>query len=74
MSSKPVCISARKALILAAEHARMTSQELSNPSVTLDDGFYSVFFCGHGKSYSYIIDAATGKIDRFSFECVSYSV
>ena len=38
MSNKPICISARKALILAAEHARITPQELNSPSVTFDEG------------------------------------
>ena len=66
MSNKPICISARKALILAAEHARITTQEFSSPSVTFDEGIYSVCFCGSGKLYSCTIDAATGKIVRFS--------
>ncbi len=68
MSNKPICISARKALILAAEHARITPQQLNSPSVTFDEGVYSVYFCGSGKLYSYTIDAAAGKIVRFSSE------
>lgn len=68
MSNKPICVSARKALIIAAEHANITPQNLSSPSVTFDEGVYSVYFCGSGKLYSYTIDAATGKINDFSSE------
>lgn len=70
MSNKPICISARKAMIIAAEHALITSQVLSSPSVTYDEGIYSVYFCGNGKSYFYMIDAATGEITRFSSESI----
>lgn len=68
MSDRPIRISARKAIILAAEHANITPQELNNLSLSLDEGLYSVYFCGLGKSYSYTIDATTGEIVLFSVE------
>jgi hypothetical protein len=68
MSNKPIRISARKAIILAAEHAGITPQGLNDLSLSYDEGLYSVYFCGRGNSYSYTIDAATGEIEQFSVE------
>lgn len=70
MSDKPIRISARKAMIIAAEHAGVAPRELSSLSLTCDDGLYSVDFFGRRKAYSYTIDAATGEIGHFSAEPV----
>ena len=68
MGEKAICISARKAIIIATEHAGVTPKKLSSVSLVREDGAYSISFYDAGRSYSYVIDVTTGEITQFSNE------
>ena len=68
MGEKRICISARKAIIIAAEHAGVKPKGLSSLSLVREEGAYYISFCDAGRSYSYEIDVTTGEVVQFSNE------
>ena len=56
MSEKEICISARKAIIIAAEHAGVKPKEFGSFNLVREEGAYCISFCDTGRSYSYEID------------------
>ena len=71
MDEKRICISARRAIIIAAEHAGVKPKGLGSLSLVREEGAYYISFCDAGRSYSYVsyvIDATTGKVAQFAGE------
>lgn len=68
MDEKRICISARKAIIFAAEHAGIKPKGLGSLCLVREEGSYYISFCDAGRSYSYVIDATTGEVVQFSDE------
>ncbi len=68
MSEKKICISARRAIIIAAEHARIKPKELGSLSLVREEDAYCISFCDTGRSYSCEIDVTTGEVILFSDE------
>lgn len=68
MDEKRICISARKAIIIAAEHAGVKLKELGSFNLVREEGAYCISFCDAGRSYFYEIDVTTGEVVQFSDE------
>ncbi len=68
MSEKEICISARKAIIIAAEHAGVKPKEFGSFNLVREEGAYCISFYDTGRSYSYEIDVTTGEVVQFSNE------
>ena len=68
MSEKEICISAKRAISIAAEHAGVKPKRLSSLSLIREEGAYCISFCDAGRSFSCEIDVTTGEVVQFSNE------
>ncbi len=68
MGEKAICISARRAIIIAAEHAGVKPERLGPLSLERDEGAYYISFSDSWQTYSYVIDVTTGEVMQFSNE------
>ncbi len=66
--NEKICISARRAIIIAAEHAGIKPKELGSFNLVREEGAYFISFCDTGRSYTYEIDVTTGEVVQFSNE------